>query len=67
MRVVSGGVSYCGKPFIQKVHRDSALDGCGCPTLAKAKDPHEHCPLNLYNLPARRLGSSCNCKWCAGK
>jgi hypothetical protein len=66
-RVVSAGVSYCGTPFLHNVQRNSALDGCGCPTVAKAKDPHEHCPVNEYHLPARRVGSLCNCKWCAAK
>jgi hypothetical protein len=65
MRVISGKVSYCGTPFLRKVVRDPQIDGCGCPTIAKAKDPKEHCPLNVRNEPARSVDGACDCKWCA--
>jgi len=60
---VYAGVSYCGSPYLQQPIRDPK-DGCGCPTIAKAKDPSEHCPLNFQNHPAHRLSHYCNCKWC---
>jgi hypothetical protein len=66
LRVVSRGVSYCGTPFLRKMSRDAALDGCGCPTVAKAKDSAEHCPLNSRNRPATKSGGKCDCKWCHG-
>ncbi|MBC7783751.1 MAG: hypothetical protein H7144_07915 [Burkholderiales bacterium] len=66
LRVVQCGVSYCGKPFLQQIARDPVVDGCGCPTRAKAKDPKEHCPLTSDHLPAVRDNNSCNCKWCNG-
>jgi hypothetical protein len=72
MRVISAGTSYCGTPFLRNVNRDPAVDGCGCPTIAKAKDPREHCPMTAGHQPARqqpaRPTSSvarCDCKWCA--
>ena len=46
-------VSYCGKPFLRMPVRDEAVDGCGCPTHAKAKDPAEHCPITPRHLPRR--------------
>ena len=64
LRVVYWGVTYCGRPFLQKIQREPALDGCGCPTRDKAKSPHEHCPLDWRNRPARRLSDGCTCKWC---
>jgi hypothetical protein len=64
MRVVSGSKSYCGTPFLTMVERDPSIDGCGCPTIAKAKDPEEHCPLNARNQAANREGARCDCKWC---
>jgi hypothetical protein len=64
LRVIKCGVSYCGKPFLQQVERDPVVDGCGCPTRAKARDPREHCPLNTTHQ-ARREHGACDCKWCA--
>lgn len=64
MRVVQCGVSYCGKPFLEQVERDPAVDGCGCPTRKKAKDPAEHCPISRLGVAAERRQGRCNCKWC---
>jgi hypothetical protein len=64
VRRVFRGVSYCGNPYLQKPVRD-AMEGCGCPTAAKAKDSGEHCPLNVRNREADRAGGQCDCKWCA--
>jgi hypothetical protein len=64
MRVIQCGKSYCGKPFLQLPVRDQTIDGCGCPTHAKAKDPAEHCPLTADNRPAGTPQHDCNCKWC---
>ena len=66
LRVVSGGATHCGTPFLQKVDRDPVSDGCGCPTIAKAKDPTEHCPLNARHQAATAVGGRCDCKWCDG-
>ena|SRR5947209_7717592 len=63
LRVVSRGVSYCGKPFLRQVTREPT-DGCGCPTRDKAKAPGEHCPLNRSHAAADH--SVCDCKWCTG-
>lgn len=66
MRVVAGCTSYCGTPFLRKVNRDPALDGCGCPTIAKAKDPGEHCPVTSRHQASRQNPTgACDCKWCA--
>jgi hypothetical protein len=65
LRAKEKGISYCGRPFLQQIDRDPVIDGCGCPTIAKAKDPSEHCPVNARHQPASR-GSGCNCKWCIG-
>ncbi|HEX3358450.1 MAG TPA: hypothetical protein VHS31_15865 [Tepidisphaeraceae bacterium] len=64
LRVIVAGVSYCGKPLLRQVDRDPTLDGCGCPTLQKAKSPTEHCPLDLRHQPARIIAGRCTCKWC---
>jgi len=64
LRVIQCGKSYCGKPFLQQPVRDAVVDGCGCPTHAKAKDPAEHCPLNEQYQPAAQSNGSCNCRWC---
>ena len=64
LRTVRGGVSYCGRPLLQQITRDPAIDGCGCPTRAKAKSPDEHCPLDPRNHPAVQQASRCTCKWC---
>lgn len=64
LRVISKGISYCGDPFLEKIHRDPQLDGCGCPTRAKAKGPKEHCPLDSHHMPAVQDSNGCNCKWC---
>jgi hypothetical protein len=68
LRVIAGGTSYCGTPFLRRVDRDPALDGCGCPTVAKSKDPAEHCPVNGRYEAARSdgHGGACECKWCFG-
>jgi len=65
MRVLHMGASYCGKPFLHRIDRDPALDGCGCPTRDKAKAPEEHCPIDPQNRPALKNGATCSCKWCA--
>lgn len=64
LRVIHRGVSYCGRPFLHQVRRDEAVDGCGCPTIAKARDPSEHCPIDPSYQPAIRLHGRCTCKWC---
>jgi hypothetical protein len=64
MRVIRAGVSYCGRPLLEQVQRDPAIDGCGCPTRQKARAPDEHCPLDSRHRPASRLSTGCNCKWC---
>jgi len=64
LRVVRRGVSYCGRPLLERVARDKHLEGCGCPTVAKAKTPGEHCPLNTRHRPAT-TDTTCDCKWCA--
>jgi len=64
LRIVYAGVSYCGRPFLQKIDREPTEDGCGCPTREKAKSPEEHCPLDWRNRAAKRLGDGCTCKWC---
>jgi hypothetical protein len=66
LRAVRGGVSYCGRPLLQQITRDPALDGCGCPTRAKAKSPAEHCPLDRGNRPSVQDAQGCTCKWCVG-
>ncbi|CAN5536909.1 hypothetical protein BH09PLA1_BH09PLA1_07880 [soil metagenome] len=67
MRVIRRGVSYCGKPLLEQPVRDLASDGCGCPTVAKAKTPGEHCPLDSANVLVQTTASSCRCKWCAAR
>ncbi|HMB95911.1 MAG TPA: hypothetical protein VKK61_07730 [Tepidisphaeraceae bacterium] len=64
MRQIHRGISYCGNPLLRRIHREPHLDGCGCPTLAKAQSPAEHCPINAYHDPARISLGQCNCKWC---
>lgn len=59
-----GRDTYCGRPYLEQPTRDPATDGCGCPTLDKAKDPTEHCPLTPRHLPATDDAAACNCKWC---
>jgi hypothetical protein len=66
MRVIHRGSSYCGTPFLRQVERDPAVDGCGCPTVEKARSPAEHCPLTPRHLPAAQLARGCTCRWCAG-
>jgi hypothetical protein len=65
LRVIRGGTSYCGPPFLEQTDRDASTHGCGCPTHAKARDPAEHCPLGSRNRPATRNAHTCDCKWCA--
>lgn len=64
LRKVRCGVSYCGDPLLSNIHRDSETEGCGCPTHAKAKDPAEHCPIDIHHQAARVSAGDCNCKWC---
>jgi hypothetical protein len=64
LRVIRGGRSYCGEPFLSRIAREPT-DGCGCPTHAKAKDAAEHCPLDAGHRPAASDGDRCSCKWCA--
>src|ERR1700722_1668256 len=60
MQVISRGVSYCGTPFLRKMDREPEVDGCGCPTRAKAKSPGEHCPVDArYRLAV--AGEVCSC------
>jgi hypothetical protein len=63
VRIIHNGDSYCGRPFLHQIHREPT-DGCGCPTVEKAKSPDEHCPLDWSNHPARNLPEGCTCKWC---
>ena len=66
LRFVRQGKSYCGRPFLSHMERDASVEGCGCPTHDKAKDPSEHCPLTPGNYPASHAGvAGCDCKWCA--
>src|SRR5687768_1978944 len=64
MRVVKCGVSYCGTPFLRMPLRDPAMDGCGCPTREKARDPEEHCPIDARHEEATQVDGDCTCKWC---
>jgi len=64
LRVIHRGISYCGRPFLHQIDRDPAEDGCGCPTLEKARSPDEHCPRDWRNRPSRRYPDGCTCKWC---
>jgi len=64
LRVIHNGTSHCGTPYLNKPFR-TPTDGCGCPTIAKAKDPSEHCPLTVTHTPATKLAGQCTCKWCA--
>ena len=64
IRVLHSGKTYCGKPLLTQIARD-ATDGCGCPITPKAKDPGEHCPVDLKHQPAIRIGETCTCKWCS--
>jgi len=66
MRIIQCGRSYCGKPYLQLPNRDESVDGCGCPTIAKAKDAAEHCPIDPRHRASATLDGTCNCKWCAG-
>ena len=69
LRMVRGGVVYCGRPAWERPWRDPA-EGCGCPATAKARDPAEHCPLDARHRPRNPAdadgasGDSCDCKWC---
>jgi hypothetical protein len=65
MRVLHRGVSYCGQPLLRQIDRDPAIDGCGCPTREKAKDPKEHCPIDFNNVATTQNNTTCTCKWCA--
>jgi len=65
LRVVYRKVSYCGRPFMHKIQREPAIDGCGCPCRDKAADPSEHCPLDRTNRPAVNNAGRCTCKWCS--
>ena len=65
MRVVKCGVSYCGTPFLGMPVRDPLVDGCGCPTRAKAQDPEEHCPIDSRHRAPTDVTGECTCKWCS--
>ena len=58
------GISHCGSPLLRQIHREPHIDGCGCPTIAKAKSAAEHCPLDAHHQPATQTPHGCNCKWC---
>lgn len=64
LRVVRRGISYCGNPLLDQIDRDPTTDGCGCPTHAKAKDPSEHCPIDVQFNAATVVDGQCNCRWC---
>jgi hypothetical protein len=68
MRVIACNRSYCGQPFKRMPVRNVAVDGCGCPTREKARDPAEHCPLTSDHVAAAGVDGppdgACNCKWC---
>jgi hypothetical protein len=64
LRVIQGGTSYCGRPFLENIDRDLPTEGCGCPCRAKARTPGEHCPLTPGNQPSSDTADGCNCKWC---
>jgi hypothetical protein len=70
LRGIRDQISYCGTPFLGKIVREPAMDGCGCPTIEKAKSQLEHCPLTPLNRPSimgKGKGQErCDCKWCAG-
>lgn len=65
LRRLHRGTSYCGQPFLDKIDRDPTIDGCGCPTRAKAQDPAEHCPVTSRFGAAHTTSGSCDCRWCA--
>lgn len=53
---------YCGKPLLHQIERRAEM-GCGCPVVAKAQDPAEHCPVTEQLVEA--VGREpCGCKWC---
>lgn len=58
---------FCGPPLLTQLNRRPE-QGCGCPVLAKAKDPEEHCPVDagLTGVPDPRPTppTPCPCKWC---
>lgn len=57
---------YCGKPFLRQINRHEPTEGCGCPILAKAKDPAEHCPRNrLFDASTKTDADTCDCTWCS--
>jgi hypothetical protein len=58
-------VAYCGKPLLEQLDRDDAVDGCGCPVNKKAQAAGEHCPLDRRNRPVATASGPCTCKWCA--
>lgn len=63
------GHLYCGRPLLSDLHRRPE-EGCGCPILAKAKDPAEHCPVSPQLLAASQgasPSSPCACKWCSAR
>jgi hypothetical protein len=66
MHVLHRGIAYCGTPFLQKIDRDPATDGCGCPIRDKARSPGEHCPVTVRHQPSTP-GAPCDCKWCANE
>src|SRR5262245_44952201 len=65
LRVMRRGTSYCGTPPLDRINPAVAIEGCGCPTHAKAKDPAEHCPIDLRLLASRKVDGHCTCRWCS--
>ncbi|HRK30834.1 MAG TPA: hypothetical protein PLD59_07115 [Tepidisphaeraceae bacterium] len=65
MRFVHRNITYCGRPFLSLPVRNEAVDGCGCPTIAKARDHDEHCPITPQMRPSIRSPGTCDCKWCS--
>ncbi len=61
--IIEGKSAYCGKPFLRHIDRDEATEGCGCPIVAKAKDPAEHCPRDRVFNPSSK-DAACDCMWC---
>jgi hypothetical protein len=64
MRIIDRGISFCGRPLLQRVDREPSIHGCGCPCREKAKSPNEHCPLDWRHHPSQIRMDGCTCKWC---
>ena len=63
LSVIEDRTAYCGRPYLKKIDRDEATEGCGCPIFDKAKDPSEHCPRTRH-FEASTKGKDCDCNWC---